>query len=117
MAAHLVHGEPEIGDDLLEGNARTTLLEKLARGGNGAAVFLGQLVIVVNHGFEQTFDGRKLRGRQLVDQLVNALAGVAHGVISVASQKQYRKVPPPVLRSKPNTFYEATRWIVFYHLL
>jgi len=83
VAADLVHGEAEIGDHLLEGNACATLLEILARRGNGAAVFLGQLVIVVNHGFEQSRNSHKLRGRQLVDQLVNVLAGVVHDVISV----------------------------------
>jgi len=54
MAANLVHGEAEIGDGLLKGNALAALPEVLTRGRGGAAVLFGQFVVLsVNHHLEQ----------------------------------------------------------------
>ena len=54
----LIHGEAEIGDHLLEGDAAFGVLaEVLARGGSGAAVFVGQRFVVrLDHDFEKLQD-------------------------------------------------------------
>ena len=59
----LLHGETEIGGDLLEGNALAPLAKVLVGSMEGPAIFLGQfLVLVIDHDFEQMNDGGELPG-------------------------------------------------------
>jgi len=75
MAANLVHGEAEIGDGLLKGNALAALPEVLTRGRDGAAVFFGQFVVLsVNHHLEQLHHGGNLAWTELVEQLMGMLS-------------------------------------------
>ena len=54
--ANLFHGESEVGDNLLEGDALSAFAEILVRRTQGAAVFLCQLLLV-DHGFKQRLNG------------------------------------------------------------
>jgi hypothetical protein len=79
VAADLIQGETEIGDDLLEGKALATLPEVLARGCDGPAIFFGQLVVFsVNHHLEQLHHVSNLSGTKLIEQLVGMLSVYSH---------------------------------------
>src|ERR1035438_7526448 len=75
--ADLIHGEAQVGHNLLERNAAFGVFtEVLARFGNCAAVLFSQwLVFRFDHDFEELQDGRDLIGPQLLDQLMNVLFG------------------------------------------
>jgi hypothetical protein len=74
VVADLLHGETEIGDQLLEGNARAALVEVLSRGGHGSAILVGQFVVIVlNDDFEKFGHGGKLVGTQAVEQFHDML--------------------------------------------
>ncbi len=75
IATDLIHGEAELGDYLFERNALASVAEVLIRGVQGAAVFLGEflVVVVVDHDFEQRADRAEFGGRQLIEQGVRLL--------------------------------------------
>ncbi len=54
-SANLLHGEAEIGDNLLKGNSLAAVTEVLAGGAESQAVFLGQFffVVIVDHDREE----------------------------------------------------------------
>ena len=64
----IFYNEAEFGDDLFEGSALASVAEALLGGVQGAAVFLCEFLVVVDHNFEQSADRAEFCGRMLIEQ-------------------------------------------------
>ena len=73
-AAEVVHAETEVGQDLFVRNPLAAVVVQPLLGFVDRALFFRADLFPIEHGFEQTGNGGKLRGRQPVNQLVDVLA-------------------------------------------
>ncbi len=72
MATDLLHREAKIGDSLFEGNTCAFMAEVFTGGVQGAAIFLGEF-LVINHDFEQRTKRAEFGGGKLIEQGVSLL--------------------------------------------
>ena len=70
IATDLLHREAEIGDYLFEGDACASMAEVFTRGVQGAAIFLGEflVIVVIDHDFKQRTDRAEFGGGKLIEQ-------------------------------------------------
>ena len=91
IATDLLHREAEICDYLFEGDACASMAEVFTRGVQGAAIFIGELlvIVVINHDFKQRTDRAELGRGKLIEQGVSLLEFVldikCHEVCSLIS--------------------------------